>query len=453
VPHPFLSTIARVADVPSGVADDVQRHLAGVDVGSLVQSSHLTTTVWVELYHSYTDARIRDWLCARPLPEPLRRLVVATEKRARVLTTFSVHNPLDDADATAIVSRRNIPAALAGAVLDGPTGTVDEQLACVAAAPSKMALRWLAYGGVDHPGAAALVATVLGNGAMFAGKRSATARRLLSGLLDRNRELLDVAVELPSTLTVVSALPGLPVEVQHRVVDVALGTDTDTRDYALRALAAAPGTSAEVRDRLEALGSVVAYDIGEQVRRRRAYGRPAVTDLVSTADDKLLAWLYPRAMGSQSNPFGRPLEAAALGRNPHLSADQAVRCAEVVCSQAGRAVFGPYRDGVLDEITATHPNVSLFRDELERHGTERDNTDTSPCTPMLYSRVSMDRVPDYLGEMPVTDLYGTAHAVWFLERATNLLSGSDPTPWLVMLGLLADFDGTVDELLDVATLL
>ena len=334
---------------------------------ALAQNKRLSHAGWADLWpkqRKSLDSAVS--LVSRSLNEEQRRLVLAKERRAKVLTSYIQYNqPTSKEDVDAILGASTAQQVLSDllAVVEKMTTPeaadlhdyIGRQLTGIAA------LCWAATTAPDRVSDAEVL-TILDTMSEWWGKSKAFGRRAaaLRQLFDTRPSLIDPAVHDGADESVLTAISGCrhlaSPEVQARLI----GLDPETHElvgplkgskYGLLALANNPRTQQFVLTAL--VKHSIEGDVGESVSRRRGAGRPTVeTAFEDVEDQMILAWLIKRSAPfwssytNETSP-GKPFEVAALAANTHLADEQALQVAKALNTDSVDDALGTVRANAL----------------------------------------------------------------------------------------------------------
>lgn len=450
MPVTLLADLARFGQFPHPVAASVFGQLSTTYrlLTEVSSNPHLGGDAWFALYprKPLPPVTVALNLVDRDLDEQQMLHVLTVESRTRVLERMRARNPLR-LSVVSRLERPSLPKALAEAVLGvsyldrrrfdaafsaaGPLAQA-EALLHVAQEPTEQERHWLRTRLVE-----------------LDRLKSRRAKHLVtSGLLDRNRDLLcDVIGDLQD-LSPVAQLPALDEDVQLALVERMAALPPDVSVWPARILAAAPTTRYTALDHLaEKAGPHRWPEIPERVSRRLSRGAASVWDL-SYAPPEQLDRLIERAAPSGANPVGRPLEAVRLLCNPQLRVEQAnLLLSGVANTRVISQVFGAGMAVWLDRIRTA-----------DRH--RSDQLGASLSCPLLSRPPLQLYDGSFISEEADRRLLDSSlAAVWgpsqagALSRLAAVRLGCEPDRWDVLLALVGEFDGTVEDLLEVAALL
>jgi len=429
--------------LPEDVAEICQRSLATREEmhPHLALNAELTPAVWYLIWGAKRpEASIAKGLVARELDAGQRALVITRENRIGVLREFLEHNELTLEEQQLLSGKANAaelllkhrwvdtdlrkPLALKAkgvallkemALAPDATFTVEELTALVRTYPT-----WITDETDERE---------RGLGARHRMLRILFGRhpRLIESVLDAieagditaGRRCDDLLTAAAGSANLGSAEAARIARVTDGVCGLT-GDELAARHYCLMALVNNPRCPLEVvgavDDRVDPrYGSSDLRRACERRTQRAAY--PQVTGpFAEVEDDVVLTWLVNRSVPGVNETTGRtrpgrPIEMLDLAANPHLDAWQRKR------------VVDGLRTDVETELIAGHLTAvrTIWPDVDEALADRQVTRRTWP-------------IPEYLRVS--------------LEEAARRL-GTDPVRWETLIGLLDDFDGTFEEILEI----
>lgn len=374
----------------------------------------LTPETWKRLWGSTRPGAVRaKSLVGRALPRDLREVVLDKETRVSVLTTFIEHNELDEDQ-----QRRLLEKSGTGEHLLKMTWMVEElrKDAAITAGGAAL-LRELAYSPTERFSDEEVLDLMEHHQRWsgFLDRPSSTNARALRVLFGRRSAagegLLKSAAPRGEMLTALAGSANLTEEQARRIAKIEGGVtklttaEIENLRYCLMALVANPRCPLDVVNAFVAL-SPRPHDVVQAGSRRseRAHVVGSIKDL---SDSEQIEWLINRSCpsnGSFGYRQGRPVELLELFTNPHLSDEQRHRI----------------RTGLDEDL---EPALRAMHEEIGL---------TPPAAPEKPARQGL---PEW---------YTTAVA------GASIRLGSDQQRWETLIGLLDDFEGSFDELVELA---
>jgi hypothetical protein len=445
----LLADLARFGQFPQPVAAQVFIQLAvthrfAVEVSS---NPNLDRASWFALYPTrpLPSVAVASNLVSRPLDDAQVAHVLGAESRTRVLDKLRAENPLRHSSVSRL-ERAKLPKALAEAMLTVPFLDRRRYDAAFDAAGPLAQAEALLYTPEPTERERRWVTTTLVELDQVKTRRAKNL--VVAGLLDRNRDLLEQVIGQVCDLSPVAQLPGLDEDTQLLLVDRLVSLPVEESVWPARILAAAPTTRYPALERLsERAGPHRWPELPERIGRRLSRGPSSVWDLSYVPADQLDR-LIARAAPSASQPVGRPLEVVRLLCHPRLRVEQANELVSALANQRlVSRVFGAGIGVWLDRIRRVDRQRA---EQLSNHLT-CPLLSQPPLPPYRGTFVS-DEHDQRLLDTKVTAVWGPSQASALCRLAADRF-GDDLDRWDVLLALAGEFDGTVDELLEVAALL
>lgn len=438
------AVLASNTGLPPDVAETCQRILAvREDMHPwLATNPGLTTAVWYTLWgNTRPEAVVAQGLVARELDAAQRNVVVTKENRVGVLRTFIAHNELTLEEQKLLSGKANAAAALLEQPWLDPTlrkplarkvGGL-ELLREMALAPdgtfTEDELRDLVF---SYPSWASS-STDPRKGAkernrylrILFGRRTEIIGAVVTHLLDTVATTGPLGRYEQDLLTAIAGSAHLDGDAAVRIAGIESGSgcslDTKTFDeryYCLLALVnnpRCPRTVVEaVRDTARARSRGDTYLFHDAAERRAT--RPDVVEPFSElSDPTTLDWVIRRSLPYRSedgNRPARPIELIELGKNPNLDERQ--------------------RSSVRDAITS----------HVEHELIVQDDTLVKALWPEGYA------VRATPAATPRQHTAPTHVQAAFDMSAAQL--GNDPVRWETLIGLVDDYDGTFEELVNLS---
>lgn len=394
---------------------------------TLASNPTVLSPVWRQLWGSKRpDAGLAKLLVSRELSKPDRELVLKRESRAKVLAALLTHNILDRGEQEKVAEVAS--SSLATTLLEQPWLVPDlrKEIAVRAGGISLLEELTLAPSGrfSDDEIVELLTSFHEWGPTNHFRERSAQLKLLFSrrpGVIDAvlaiswpaeasfAADVLRTAVAGCSHLTVTQA------ELLGGVVDGVCTLDKAARDrcrYLLLALVANPSTPLAV---VSAVKQVAELSSEHELRvacDRRANRTYVPGPYYQVGDPSTLDWLIGRACPSSYGSAPRIMELVELAQNPHLSAEQAAW------------VLVSVDQYVPNEIMREHRSVL---ESLLPRSAAWDQPNASPPSPGRFRGW-----PE-----PVLDL-----------AAQRL--GTNASAWETLLGLLHEFEGSFEDLIELS---
>lgn len=381
----------------------------------LACNPNLTPATWKRLWgNSKPSAAVAKTLVGRELPRDLRAVVIAKETRVSVLNVLIEHNTLD---------------------VDEQSALLDKELAC----EELLKQSWFAAelrkrAALTAGGAALLHELAYSPAEMFTedevedlmvhqhrwsgflsrpSAQNARAMRVLFGRRpEAGRGLLKGAAPRSEMLTALAGSANLTAEQAAAIAkvnaDVCSLSTTEAEDlrYCLMALVANPRCPLAVVRALMAalpLNRDISQSAGRRLDKEAVYG-----SLGELSDHEQIDWVLNRACpasGSFGYRQGRPIELVELAGNPNLDQAQKDRLSKALVEE------------IEPELLVLHPELGISPPVQTRL------VKSEPALPQWYVRA--------------------------MEFASERL-GEDAQKWETLIGLVDDFDGNFEELVELA---
>lgn len=435
----------------------------------LAANPNLSRTAWFALMGPKPKPTIAmaNELCARPLDAEQRALVLASETRTGPLSALVHHNVLGPAEQELLVKAKGFTASLAGLIVESDWATPAIRRQAAYAAGGQVLLDRIATAHEAELDAAEcqdLLARFSEWGAEAKFKQRSTA---LSALLNRNPHLMATAARPGQHNAVQTAAAGCrhltELDLQYQVAGLVPGqTSADPgwlvgQKFLFMALVNNPVCHEEVAAAVMAVCATnpAMAEVRQSISSRRAKNRPRVTTPFEEVDDlEILDWLVFRALPSEFKTGGRPWDLLALASNPHLNEVLGHKLAGAFSSpsirDALRAAVDP--DEVFLALIQRFPDERMLARMPSDHASEPydaerlarlDGSAPNPGPAFAETRIRAARFDlGYLSEA----LFA-AVVEWLGAQI-----GPEPAAWDIVLSMADDFDGTVEELAEMATL-
>lgn len=386
---------------------------------SLSCNPDLTTETWKRLWGNTRPSAARaKRLVARPLTKDLRAIVIEKENRVSVLACLIEENELDLDEQRRLLDKGNVGEHLLKQQWFSESLRKEAALSAGGAA----LLHELAYAPQERFSDEE-VKNLLDDHHRWSGvldRPSSTNARALRVLFGR-RGVAGTGLQAsgsPRTelLTALAGSANLTEAEARWIVKFRDGKSTLTAAeleglrYCLMALVANPRCTLEVIDALSAI-LPAHHDVAQAAKRRS--GREAIHGPISgLKDPDQIEWLLSRscpAYGSFGFRQGRPLELIELAKNQNLNDEQRAK------------VVAGLGEDLEPELRRLHPELGLGEQANTRDALKEDRT-----------------------AMVLPDWYTSA-----MDLASRKL-GADQQRWETLLGLLEDFEGNFEELVELA---
>jgi len=382
---------------------------------SLACNPNLTSTTWKRLWGTgKPSASVAKTLAGRELPRELRAIVIANETRSSVLGVFIEHNVLDEDEQNALLDKQRA----CDELLKQPWFLPGLRKRAAIIAGGASLLHELAYSPIERF-TAGEVEDLLTNTYRWTGflsRPSAQNARSLRVLFGRRPEagrgLLKGTAPRSEMLTALAGSANLTDEQATTIakidgdISTLSSTEADELRYCLMALVANPRCPLRVVRALTATFPLN-RDISQSASRR--LDKDAVVGPLSEIDDHdQIEWLLNRACpasGSFGYRQGRPVELLELSGNTNLDQSQKDRL--------GKALA----EDIEPELLSLHPELGMAPAKQSR------TAKAEPSLPQWY--------------------------VQAMEFASKRLGG-DPQKWETLIGLVDDYEGNFEELVELA---
>jgi hypothetical protein len=412
-------TLATFGGLPQQASEACQKALANRKElhEALAYNPDLTPSIWRRLWgNTRPAAAMAKHLVARILDKELRALVIRQENRVGVLNVLIAHNTLERDEQELLAAKGNV-----GETLMKQHWLDDDLRKPVAIATGGLTLlRELALAPLERfsPEETHELVKNHADWAGFLSKPSSTNARLMRIMFGRRpaagEGLLAATEPRPEMLTALAGSANLTSEQARQISRFENGVcwlsekDVEALRFCLMALVANPRCPLDVADALRK-SFPKGHDVEQAVNRRS--GRDAVTGaFAAVTDPEVIDWLIGRSTPSSSSygyRQGRPIELIDLARNPHLSEEQHKR--------------------VLDGVNTDVEPELLLLDAADIAGVV-----IRPPAPVEEPNRSLP--------------------TWYIqamELAAERLGG-DTQRWETLVGLLEDYEGSFEELIELA---
>lgn len=369
-------------------------------------------------------------LCSRRLTPDLVTQLLNVERRDSVLGVALRAHRYDDDTLVPFVSASRAVADLLASGRDR-----DRSARVVAAPHSSLAARLLVAGDFPDSFSTSEIAQWLANETLWPEPRRAP-RRELARLLWLRPELIATITPASNPALVMTAAGSPALRDDKARAAVVNAVVAQGERFALLALVANPFISMTELDAVaHGLPSYLVSEF-QDARHKRRNQPNAQTDLKTVEDPSTLASLLRRAFPSDFRPHGRPLEILELSKNPGIERDHRIQALRA--SSYGHPELAAEFAVALAELGAASDESSTYYDPDQPGGHAYD--------PALVDQSSC-------GDVSVSRLPTSAALRKQFAAAAALACNQDAERWETLWGLVCTFEGTVSELLAVATML
>lgn len=460
--------------------DEAQRALEAVALRipslreSLSQNALLSEEAWMDLYQRkpLPKAGAATALVSRPLSKEQRLHVLDVDRRPAVLAALVEHNALDVDEQQLVIDSKGFGPKLAAILVSEPWMDAGLRKTMALAAQGQVLLDLLADSTPEQfstEEASELLSRFSEWGpSMDEGSSRGKGQRARSliRLLGRRPDLLPAAVAAGQHPSVVAAAAGCvhltDVALQYAAAGLSptgeplvpeaelyrLFTD---REYALMALVNNPPTSLEVVAAVERLAAAKdMYRLAESASGRARRRPTAITvpyDQIS--DPEELNWLLRRAIPNlEYQTKARPFELAALARNPHLQRSDAEQVAQWLDTTYCVEVLG---DELLPALKALQARPDA-RTEWLPSVIQRLEDGTYRSEEPWFPRHEEPLAATLVMGRPLRSLE------WDMDLNQTLIHvaarlGASTSAWEHFLTLVDEFDGKVEDVVQLSELL
>lgn len=469
------------------IDEDIQRVIVGIPgmAELLAQNEYtpLADDVWFQLYtvKPKPTADVAEGLVNRPLTPAQIDHVIANEARTRALTALVYHHPLTVTQQETLAASKAFKTKVAEALGEAPWCEPGLARRCAEAAGGKMFLEWLAHSPLDVISDAEVI-DWLDRFDDWAPRRSKERRALLLTIMHRRPAVIGPAVRTGNDdLILVAAgcrhltdtetqwlAAGFTAD--HEPPDFASMNDVTGFKYRWMALGNNPVCNLDlVQAMIDAAATssgMVEARTSLQSRMKRAGDRPQVTVPYEQVDDPtVIDWLVSRSLpftstyGDSHRP-ARAWDLAALAQNPHMEGDHPFRVHQAL-------------NHLLEDVNPSGDMLRHRLEELYEHLRPEGWSSTPPAPPGADEgswHANAYRDPSIAVVDEPTDAQLERAAGWRTDNMTYsspedrayllrivdariAAAGADKTTaYQTLFGLIDGFDGTVDELAEIITL-